>query len=440
MIFTGQVWNMAFSYYTSLKEIPLALREAAAIQGWSSWQTVRFLEIPSAMIGLVWNSMMSMAGGWFFLSVAEAFTLRTRDFRLPGIGSYMNEATRQGDVKAVVAGIVVMILVLLVVDQVIWRPLVAWSERFKLEEAAETAPARSWVLELIERSWLYQSLGNWRRSRRTNWLATARRRPELSRWAIGLLWSGQWIALIALCGSVLCGLAALGYLLSGLPPFDAAHHDDWASVGLALGASFLRTTAAVLLGAAWTLPAGILIGRSPKWSQRLEPIIQIAASFPAPMLYPLIATLLAALHVPFTIGCVALMLLGSQWYILFNVVAGAMAIPSDLGEVAEAYHWSRWRRWTSLYVPAVFPHLVTGLVTAAGGAWNATIVSEYVQLRGTTLSAFGLGATISRATASGNYPLLCAAVLTMAGFVVLLNRLFWKRLYALAESRYSLEA
>ena len=169
----------------------------------------------------------------------------------------------------------------------------------------------------------------------------------------------------------------------------------------------------------------------------MEPLIQLAASFPAPMIYPIVAMLLAALHVPFTLGCVALMLLGSQWYILFNVLAGAMAIPSDLKEVAEVYRWSGWRRWTSLYIPAVFPYLVTGLITAAGGAWNATIVSEYLQLPGTTLSPFGLGSTISRATAAGNYSLLCAAVVTMAVFVVLLNRLFWKRLYNLAETKYS---
>jgi NitT/TauT family transport system permease protein len=226
-----------------------------------------------------------------------------------------------------------------------------------------------------------------------------------------------------------------------LPVWErGAGQDDWVHVLLALGASFLRTSAAVALGAAWALPVGILIGRSPKWSQRLQPIIQIVASFPAPMLFPLVTMLLLVLRVPFTAGCVALMLLGAQWYILFNVIAGATAIPADLGEVSSVYRLSRRQRWLRLYLPCVFPYLVTGLVTAAGGAWNATIVSEYVQLKGTNYTAFGLGSTISRATAEGNYSLLAASVVTMACFVVLVNRIFWKRLYRLAEERYSLMA
>ncbi|MDB5174860.1 MAG: transporter permease subunit, partial [Phycisphaerales bacterium] len=202
--------------------------------------------------------------------------------------------------------------------------------------------------------------------------------------------------------------------------------------------SFLRTTAAVAIGAAWALPAGIMIGLSPRWSAKLQPIIQVVASFPAPMLFPLVTLALIKLDVPFTAGCVALMLLGAQWYILFNVIAGASAIPHDLREVCDVYRMSRWERWKRLYLPCTFPYLVTGLVTAAGGAWNATIVSEYVQLKGNTLSAFGLGSTISKATANGSFSLLAAGVVTMAVFVVLINRFFWKRMYRLAEERYSL--
>ena len=228
-------------------------------------------------------------------------------------------------------------------------------------------------------------------------------------------------------------------LLIGLPyRYDPVDHADWISVILALFASFARTTAAVLLGTAWTLPVGIIIGLSPTWSRRLQPIIQVVASFPAPMLFPLVTLALAALHIPFTAACVALMLLGAQWYILFNVIAGASAIPHDLVEVANVYNMSRRQRWTKLYLPCVFPYLVTGLITAAGGAWNATIVSEFVQVQGKTLIAFGLGSTISAATTKANYSLLAAGVVTMAVFVVLLNRLFWKRLYHLAEDRYSL--
>jgi NitT/TauT family transport system permease protein len=196
----------------------------------------------------------------------------------------------------------------------------------------------------------------------------------------------------------------------------------------------------VALGAAWALPVGILIGLSSKWSQRLQPVIQVVASFPAPMLFPLVTMLLAVLRIPFTVGCVTLLLLGAQWYILFNVLAGASAIPDDLKAVAQVYGLSRLQRWTRLYIPCVFPYLVTGLITAAGGAWNATIVSEYVRLPGKTFAAFGVGSTISQATAGGQFSLLCASVVVMALCVVLINRLFWKRLYRLAENRVSLNA
>jgi NitT/TauT family transport system permease protein len=211
-------------------------------------------------------------------------------------------------------------------------------------------------------------------------------------------------------------------------------------VSLALLASFARTSAAVLIGAMWALPVGVLIGLSPKWSQRMQPIIQVVASFPAPMLFPLVTLAIVAWHIPFTTGCVVLMLMGTQWYILFNVIAGATAIPADLKEAANVYAMSTRQKWIRLYVPCVFPYLVTGLITAAGGAWNATIVSEYVQVgqNSQPLVAFGLGSIISQATADANFPLLTASVVLMAVFVVIVNRIFWKRLYRLAEDRYSL--
>jgi len=437
MIFTGQVWNMTFSFHGSLRAIPQGLREAAEVQGWTGWQKFRLLELPSAMIGLVWNSMMSMAGGWFFLTVNEAFTLGNQDYRLPGIGSYMSEAIHQGNGVAMVAGIMAMTLMIVLVDQIVWRPIVVWSQRFKVEETAESEPPRSWVLEAIQRSRFYGVFVTWRertavRMQRAKPTRTQTHLP----WLAGLLWLVRWSAIVTGVLLATWGIVALVQLLIGLPLRDPATNEDWPFVLLALGVSFVRTTAAVLIGAAWTLPVGILIGQSPKWSQRLQPVVQVVASFPAPMMFPLVAILLKLLHVPFSIGCVALMLLGSQWYILFNVLAGAMAIPADLKEVARVYQWSRWKRWSALYLPSVFPFLVTGLITAAGGAWNATIVSEYVVLRGETLSAFGLGATISHATAEGNYPLLAASVVTMAVFVVILNRILWKRLYRFAESRY----
>ena len=443
MIFTAQVWNMTFSFHGSLRGIPQPLREVAAIQRLGGWQVFKLLELPAAMIGLVWNSMMSMAGGWFFLTVNEAFTLGNKDYRLPGIGSYMNEAINQGNTPAMIAAIVAMIVMIVVVDQLFWRPIVVWCQKYKMEETSEADKPQSWVLGLLQHSRLYSWLATHVRRLHGSASAPARSvvpaRPRRPRpWAGGIRLAGRWAVLLVIAVLGLWGAWSLLRLLSELPLRDPVAHEDWLHVITALLASFLRTTVAVALGAAWALPAGILIGLSPKWSQRLQPIIQVVASFPAPMLFPLVTLFLLLLHVPFTAGCVALMLLGAQWYILFNVIAGASSIPGDLKEVASVYRMSRWQTWRRLYLPCVFPYLVTGLVTAAGGAWNATIVSEYVQLKGTTYAAYGLGSTISHATAAGNFPLLCASVLTMALFVVLMNRVLWKRLYRLAEERYSL--
>ncbi len=449
MIFTAQVWNMTFSFHGSLRGIPSPLREVAAIQRLNGWQIFKLLELPAAMIGLVWNSMMSMAGGWFFLTVNEAFTLGDKDYRLPGIGSYMNEAINKGNTPAMIAAIFAMILMIVTVDQLIWRPIVVWSQRFKLEDSADTDKPQSWVLNLLTHSRVWRWVHRKFHKPDSHLDAVVQSNPKKigpttsasSQNAIAMILNAiKWFALILLALCAAWGVWKLIGLLIALPLHDAVNHEDWVRVVLALGASFLRTTAAVVLGAAWTLPVGILIGLSPKWSQRLQPIIQVVASFPAPMLFPLVTMLLLFLHVHFTIGCVALMLLGAQWYILFNVIAGASAIPADLKEVGHVYHMSRRQRWTQIYLPSVFPYLVTGLVTATGGAWNATIVSEYVQSKGQTLTAFGLGSTISVATTKANFPLLTAGIVTMALFVVLVNRFFWKKMYRLAENRYSLNA
>jgi NitT/TauT family transport system permease protein len=450
MIFTAQVWNMTFSFYASLRGIPRPLREVAKVNHLGWWRVFCILELPASMIGLVWNSMMSMAGGWFFLSVNEAFTLGDRDFRLPGIGSYMAEAINNDDWKAMVAAVVAMTIMIVLVDQVFWRPIVVWSERFKVEETADVDRAQSWVLNVLRHSWL----GKWIVHRISEFrkppaaiaplegLTYARpaagvRRGNSKFWKIAQPFL-TWLVVLLLALGTLRGGYLLVRLLVQLPIHDRVSHQDWAHLMLAVLASFLRTTAAVLIGALWCLPVGILIGRSPKWSQRLQPVVQVVASFPAPMLFPLVTILLLTLHIRFGIGCVALMLLGAQWYILFNVIAGAMAIPSELKEVGSVYGTPWLERWTRLYIPAVFPYLVTGLVTAAGGAWNATIVSEYVQVKGNTYVAFGLGSIISEATNSANYPLLAGAIVTMAVSFVVINRLLWKRLYRVAEDRYSL--
>ena len=435
MIFTGQVWNMTFSFYHSLRAIPSELLEAASIYRFGLWRRFSRVELPYSAVGLIWNGMMSMAGGWFFLTINEAFRLGDRDFRLPGVGAYMSVAIDSGDQGAMLAAIVAMIAMIVVLDQLFWRPLVAWSEKFKFEDVGGGAPPQSWVLDLLRSSELLHAAGRWLRplSGRIAKALSLRARPAGPPAAEKSGVSRGFILLASLLG-VACvwGTVHLVALLSTLH----AHH--WAEIGKATALTLLRTTAAVALGSLWTIPAGVYIGTHPKASRLLQPIVQIAASFPAPMLFPIVLALLAGAHVGLGLGSVALMMLGTQWYILFNVVAGAMSIPHELVEVAQVYRFGRWQRWTQLLLPGVFPALVTGWVTAAGGAWNASIVSEYVHTAKEVKVTSGLGALISIAAEKGDLALLAAGVLTMAAVVVLINRLFWKRLYALAERRYSL--
>jgi NitT/TauT family transport system permease protein len=341
-----------------------------------------------------------------------------------------------------IAAVVAMIIMIIVVDQFFWRPIVVWAQRFKLEDSTSTDAPQSWLLNLLGHSRLYTWLSQHLMSRgndptQLSQLKLGRPSPQRVRLFAMLRMILVILFQIALACGFLWGGWSLIRLMKALPIHDASH-DDYIHLILALLLSFLRTSIAVFLGAAWALPVGIKIGLSPVWSRRFQPIIQVVASFPAPMLFPLVTMGIIATHTPFTAGCVLLMLLGAQWYILFNVIAGASAIPADLKEVAAVYHMSDWQKWKQVYLPSVFPYLLTGLITAAGGAWNATIVSEYVKIKGLTLTALGLGSIISRATDDGNFPLLTAAVVVMAIFVVLVNRLFWKRLYRLAEDRFSL--
>jgi NitT/TauT family transport system permease protein len=435
MIFTGQAWNMAFSFYRSVRSVPPVMLEVARHYRFSRWQRLRLVELPASVIGLVWNSMMSMAGGWFFLMVSEAFVLGSRDFRLPGLGAYMSVAVARGDGRAMAAAVLAMTIMILALDQLLWRPAVVWSQRFRLEEGAGGGEAaRSWFLDLVRRARLVRLLrrrvARWRaRRERRRALTPARPPPPAPEGGA----AGRLVPLLLFVG--LSALLAVGAvemlrLLRHLPGAT------WLGLVGAAGATLLRVLVALAVGTLWALPAGLAIGLSPRLSRLLQPVVQVVASFPAPMLFPAVVAGLAALGVGLGTGSVLLMLLGTQWYILFNVVAGAMAVPSDLREMAASYRIGGWRRFRLLLLPAVLPYLVTGWITAAGGAWNASIVSEYVTFRGHAEAAYGLGARLSQAAEAADFPTLAACVVVMSAAVVLFNRLVWHPLASLAERRY----
>ena len=436
LIFTGQVWNMAFSFYASLKSIPNEMREAAKVYRFNWWQRFIEMELPFAAIGLVWNSMMSVAGGWFFLMACEMFVLGSRDFRLPGLGSYLQTAADTGDTASILWGIGTMIAVIVLLDQFLWRPVIAWAEKFKIEQVQSTSAPRSWVLELFRHSRGLEQLRKRTvtplRERLMTFFAreSSTPEPETSRpWKI---WFARFLA-VALLAATTYGIVRVVMLLSGLQ--KAELHE----AGIGLLATFLRVNVSLLLGALWTIPAGVAIGFSPRLARIAQPLAQIAASVPATALFPVVLLLLIRIGGGLGIGSIALLLLGTQWYILFNVIAGAMAIPTDLKECCSVFRISGIARWKELILPGIFPYLVTGLVTASGGAWNASIIAEYFHFKGKIYTTIGLGATISQATDSGNFELLLAATILMAATVVTINRLVWRRLYALAETRYRLE-
>jgi len=437
LIFTSQAWNLTYAWYQSLKTIPKELNEASTIFRFNSWLRFKTLELPFAAIGLIWNSVMSWAGGWFFLMAAEIFTIGQRDFRLPGLGAYLQEAANQGDLRALAWGIGVLMLIIVALDQLVWRPLLAWSDRFKLEMVESDSPPTSWFYDAL------------RASRLVDWLEESFWNPLMERLDVYLLrifpgashasaekparsWFYNLIAGVGAAGLLYGAYQATQMLLS-LPGAQ------WGSIGLGLLATLLRVLIALVIALVWTVPLGVAIGTSHRLATFLQPVVQIAASLPATALFP--AFLLLLLHLPFglNLAAVLLMLMGTQWYLLFNVIAGTTAIPQDLKYTTTMLQLNGWQRWRTLILPALFPYIITGAITASGGAWNASIVAENVNFNGQTFSVTGIGSVIASATASGNYPLLLASTLSMILSVVLINRLIWRRLYRLAEEQYRLE-
>ncbi len=436
LIFTSQAWNMTFSFYQSLTTIPAELREAASIFRFSPWMRLRVLELPFAAIGLIWNSVMSWAGGWFFLMASEIFKVGTHDFRLPGLGSYLQTAASEGDVRAVMLGVAALVVIVVALDQLVWRPLLAWADKFKVETVEGEEPPTSWFLEALDGSWIAtQSRARVvgpLRERADRMFGVGAADPPPAAPPARSPWPGRAAAAIVVGLVAYGGLRAAG-LLSDVPAAS------WGRIGAGVAATFARVAASLALALAWTLPAGYVIGTRPRLRRVLQPAAQVLAAVPATALFPVILLLLLRLPGGLNLAAILLMLMGTQGYLLFNIIAGASAIPRDLRDTTDLLRLGRVARWRTLILPSLFPFIVTGAITAGGGAWNASIVAEFVEFGGETHATFGVGSAIASATAAADYPALLAGTLALVATVVAVNRLFWMRLYRLAEERYRMD-
>lgn len=437
-IFTGQVWNMTFSFYHSLITLPKELDEAATVFQFSKWRRFISVEVPASMIGLVWNGMMSFGGGWFFVAVTEAITVNNKSYTLPGLGSYVAKAVLEKNLHALASAIVTMVVLIVIIDQLFWRPVVAWAEKFRMDKSTASSQATSWVLDLLRSSKLPRILGRqWRKfqqripkvrihfPKRTRFqLRWKRKKPRFNMdilFGVGI-------------GMVVMAAIALGvHIVSTEVPAQ-----EVAKVfGLGI-LTFLRVICLIVFASLVWTPIGVAIGFNPKLARLAQPLVLIFASFPANFLFPAATIIFIRVGLGLNAGSIVLMILGAQWYVLFNAIAGAMAVPNDLREMATNMRLTGWPLWRKLILPAIFPAWVTGAITASGGAWNASIVSEVVSWGDKTLKADGIGAYIANATTVGDAPRIVLGVSFMCIFVVASNRLFWRRLYALAETRYRL--
>lgn len=436
LIFTSQAWNLTFCWYQSLTTIPTDLREASAVFRFNAWLSLKYLELPFGAIGLLWNSIMSWAGGWFFLMAAEMFTVGRRDFRLPGIGSYLQTAADRGEMTAIAWGLGTLIVVIVGLDQLVWRPLLVWADRFKLETVSGATEPSSWFYDILRNStvltWFtahtVRPIGerlDQTMARRLAPIQYGRSDPGQRKWTSVVIAA---VATVLIVGA----FRAAGMLLH----LTVA---EWKQTAVGLAATLLRVTAAMTIGLAWTVPVGVALATNRRLAEWAQPVIQIMASVPATALFPVLLLFMLGLPGGLNIAAVLLMLMGTQWYLLFNVIAGASAIPQDLKYTSALLGLGPLERWRTLTIPALFPYIITGAITASGGAWNASIVAEYTQFGGRTVFTAGIGSTIARATADGNYPLLLAATLAMIIAVVVINRVFWHRLYRIAETRYRIE-
>ncbi|WP_425219374.1 ABC transporter permease [Ralstonia solanacearum] len=433
-IFTSQAWNMAFSLYQSFRTIPTDLEEAATVFRLSKWQRFWRLEVPFAMPGLLWNMMMSMSGGWFFVVASEAISVSGHDIKLPGIGSYISLAIQQQNLHAIGWAIVAMLIGILLYDQLLFRPLIAWADRFRFDAMSSEREPQSWLLDLLRRSeWVKALLERTAAlAERTLAWGAERTRPKASS-SNSFLPRFPWSGRVADVIIMLAALAALWHILQFV-----RSEVGWAEVGRVVWLGVLTMTRVLLLialAAVIWVPIGIRIGLNPNVARIAQPVAQFLAAFPANLMFPLVVMLIARFSLNPEIWLSPLMIFGTQWYILFNVIAGASGIPMELRLAARNFGLRGWLMWKRFLIPAVFPSLLTGLVTAAGGSWNASIVSEYVSWGDRTLVATGLGSYIAEMTSKGDFPRIALGIAVMSLFVVGFNRLLWNRLYLLAHER-----
>lgn len=435
-IFTSQAWNMTFSFYQSLRTVPRELDEAVTLYGLSRWERFTKLEVPSAMIGLVWNAMMSFGGGWFFVAASEAISVLNQKYTLPGIGSYVAAAVEAKDLPALGWALLTMAIVIFLVDQLFWRPLIAWADKFRLEQSASALAPESWVYDLLTTARIPRLMGRAltpageTTNRLLSWLSPQRQTFSSTPTPAAAGDRLYNLFLLMIIGAL---------LVTGI-------HFILVTVGLVevgrtfiLGLLTLGRVVILLIFASlvWT-PIGVAIGFNPKLARLLQPVVQFLASFPANFIFPFATLFFIRFSIPIGWGSILLMALGAQWYILFNSIAGAMSIPTDLREMGRDVGLQGWHLWRKLIIPGIFSAWVTGGITASGGAWNASIVSEIVTWGTTTLTASGLGAYIAEATGKGDWPRITLGIGMMSLFVVGLNRVFWRRLYHLAETKYHL--
>lgn len=433
-IFTSQAWNMAFSLYQSFRTIPTDLEEAATVFRLSKWQRFWRLEVPFAMPGLLWNMMMSMSGGWFFVVASEAISVSGHDIKLPGIGSYISLAIQQQNLPAIGWAILAMLIGIILYDQLLFRPLIAWADRFRFDTMSSEREPQSWLLDLLRRSeWVKALLERTAAlAERTLSWGAERTRPTAAG-SNGFLPRFPWSHRIADVVIILAALVAVAHVLQFV-----RSEVGWAEVGHVFWLGFLTMVRVILLIALAALvwvPIGIRIGLNPNVARIAQPVAQFLAAFPANLMFPLAVMLIARFALNPEIWLSPLMIFGTQWYILFNVIAGASAIPTELKLAARNFGLRGWLLWKRFLIPAVFPNLLTGLVTAAGGSWNASIVSEYVSWGDRTLVATGLGSYIAEMTSKGDFPRIALGIAVMSLFVVGFNRLLWNRLYDIAQER-----